>query len=69
VVAKSVGLIGVIEQNQPPASGWRLSAAGDDGQFGVCALDRAEVICDLFLEGGDDWDDLGIGQNGALVDD
>src|SRR5579863_850261 len=69
VVAEGVGLIGVVEQHKPPASGGRLSAFGDDVEFSVDAPDGTEVIGDLFLERGDDWRHIGVGEHGALIDD
>jgi hypothetical protein len=49
VVAASVSLVGVVKENKPPtAVGW-LRALGDDGEFGVRAPDRAEVVGDLLL--------------------
>jgi hypothetical protein len=52
VVAESVSLVGVVEENKPPtAVGW-LPALADDGEFGVRAPDRAEVVDDGDLDGG-----------------
>jgi len=68
VVAESVGLVGVVEQYQPPVpAGWRR-ALGGDGKFGVRSPDWPEVVGDLLLERSHDRCDIRIGQHGALVD-
>lgn len=54
VIAERAGLIGVVEDDQPPASRGRLRGFSDHGQFGVSAPDRPKIIGDLFLQRGDD---------------
>jgi hypothetical protein len=49
VVAESIGLVGVVKENKPPTAVRWLRALGDDGEFGVRAPDRAEVVGDLLL--------------------
>jgi hypothetical protein len=69
VVAESISLVGIIQENKPPtAVGW-LRALGDDGEFGVRAPNRAEVVGDELLRRRDGGRDLRVGQHGALVDD
>jgi len=68
VIAKSIGLIGIVEQDQPPASSGWSGAFGKSSEFGVGAPDGSEVIGDLLLESSDDRDDIRVGQHGALVD-
>src|ERR1700733_15917644 len=68
VVAESISLVGIIKENKPPtAVGW-LRALGDDGEFGVRAPNRAEVVGDLLLQRRDGGRDIRVGQHGALVD-
>jgi hypothetical protein len=68
VITQSIGLVGIIEQNQPPISGGWLSSLGQDAELGIHPPYGTEVIGHLLLQSGDDRHDIRIGQNGALVD-
>src|SRR5580704_17783113 len=68
VVAQSVGLVAVIQQDEPPASVGRLIAFRDDSELSERPPDRTEIIGHLLLERSHDRRDILVGQNGALVD-
>jgi hypothetical protein len=45
-----------------------LRSFGYEGEFGVGSPGWEKIVGDLFLESGDDWHNICVGEHGALVD-
>src|SRR5260370_30498541 len=68
VISESAGLIGIVENRQPPRSGWRRGATRDESQLGIDSPRWQEIVGDLLLQRIEHYSNVTVMQYCACVD-